>query len=36
LARFGPSDKCTGTGQCELLFKEHYHCLAEGCEMIFR
>jgi hypothetical protein len=36
LARFGPTDKCAGFGQCELLFKEHYHCLAEGCEMIFR
>ncbi|XP_023707022.1 zinc finger protein castor homolog 1 isoform X2 [Cryptotermes secundus] len=36
LARFGPTDKCAGGGQCEMLFKEHYHCLAEGCEMIFR
>ena len=36
LARFGPTDKCAGIGQCELLFKEHYHCVAEGCEMIFR
>jgi hypothetical protein len=36
LTRFGPTDKCSGGGQCEMLFKEHYHCLAEGCEMIFR
>ena len=36
LARFGPTDKCAGFGQCELLFKEHYHCVAEGCEMVFR
>lgn len=36
LTRFGPTDKCAGGGQCEMLFKEHYHCLAEGCEMIFR
>jgi len=36
LARFGPADKCLGAGQCEMLFKEHYHCLAEGCEMLFR
>ena len=36
LARFGPTDKCAGGGQCEMLFKEHFHCMAEGCEMIFR
>jgi hypothetical protein len=36
LARFDVTDKCAGGGQCEMLFKEHYHCLAEGCEMIFR
>ncbi|XP_069703969.1 zinc finger protein castor homolog 1-like isoform X2 [Periplaneta americana] len=36
LARFGPTEKCAGGGQCEMLFKEHFHCMAEGCEMIFR
>jgi hypothetical protein len=36
LARFEATDKCAGGGQCEMLCKDHYHCLAEGCEMIFR
>lgn len=36
LARYGPSEKCVGGGQCEHIFKEHYHCSAEGCEMTFR
>nr|CAD7261192.1 unnamed protein product [Timema shepardi] len=36
LARYLINEKCVGGGQCELVFKEHYHCMAEGCEMIFR
>nr|CAD7438048.1 unnamed protein product [Timema bartmani] len=36
LARYLTNEKCVGGGQCELVFKEHYHCMAEGCEMIFR
>ncbi|GLG97314.1 Transcription factor castor [Gryllus bimaculatus] len=36
LTRYGPVEKCSGGSQCELIFKEHFHCRAESCEMTFR
>ncbi|XP_063220399.1 zinc finger protein castor homolog 1 isoform X2 [Bacillus rossius redtenbacheri] len=36
LARYQANEKCVGGGQCEYIFKEHIHCMAEGCDVIFR
>ncbi|XP_059479542.1 zinc finger protein castor homolog 1-like isoform X2 [Neocloeon triangulifer] len=35
LTLFKANEKCVKSGECAHLFKEHFHCNAEGCDMTF-